>query len=112
MKDNIVYIRHISEATEKIQSYTKDISFEDFSSNDMVFDAVVRELEIIGEAATKVSSDLKDQYPDMPWRQMQDIRNFLIHHYFSVSKKIVWETCQNDIPKLKKSIQKIIKDHP
>lgn len=104
MKDNTVYLNHILDAIEKIESYLNDISFELFSKNDMVIDAVVRELEIIGEAANNLSEDLKSKYPNIPFRRMTDMRNVLAHEYFGINTKVVWDTCKKNLPELKEVI--------
>jgi uncharacterized protein with HEPN domain len=74
----------------------------------MIIDAIVRELEIIGEAANKIDSETKARYPKMPWSQMIGMRNRLIHEYFGVNKKIVWETCQIDLIELKRILASIL----
>ena len=107
MKDDKFYLSHILEAIEKIYGYIEGSSFDDFSVNNMMFDAVVRELEIIGEASSKLSDDFKNLHTDETFRNATDMRNFLIHGYFAVNKQIVWDTCHEDLPKLKNFIQDI-----
>ncbi len=110
MKNNIVYLEHILEAIEKIENYLKHVdNFEDFLKNDMVSDAVIRELEIIGEAATNINDEFQKEHPDVPWKQMIGIRNTLIHEYFGVNKKVVWETCQHDLSVLKDIVKVIVR---
>ena len=104
MKDNVVYLRHMLDAVNKIARYVNGVSFETFKNNDMMVDAVVRELEIIGEAASKIDLKFRVQNTDVPWKKIVGMRNYLIHEYFGVSKKIVWETCQSELPELKKQI--------
>lgn len=108
-KDNFVYIRHILEAIEKIESYIKDVDFNTFSSNNMIFDAVARELEIIGEASNRINKDFQKQYPDIPWRKVISFRNVVIHEYFNLDKPTVWKTCQNNLPQLKAIVLKILR---
>ncbi len=108
MKDDLVYLKHISEAIEKIVSYLSDISFDSFLENDMVIDAVVRELEIIGEAASKISLKFRTKYHNIPWNEMIGMRNRLIHEYFGVNKKIVWDTCKVDLKDLKEQISSLL----
>lgn len=107
-ESDLVYIKHAIEAIDKIEKYLGDFSYEEFSKNDMLIDAVVRELEIIGEAAHNFSEEFKNQYPNIPFRDITDMRNFLIHEYFGVNTKIVWETCQTDLPGLKKLLLEFI----
>lgn len=108
MKNDFTYLNHILEAIKKIENYLKGFEYSDFKNNDMVIDAVVRELEIIGEAANNLSGKFKKDNPDVPIRDMSDMRNFLIHEYFGVNKKIVWDTCKNDLQILKPMIKNII----
>ncbi|MFZ2975259.1 MAG: DUF86 domain-containing protein [Candidatus Moraniibacteriota bacterium] len=109
MKDDNVYIEHILEAIETIEGYKKGLSFELFLENKMVMDAIVRELEIIGEASNNISEKFQKENTDIPWRKVIGIRNMLIHEYFGVNKKIVWETVENDLPELKKIIKNLLK---
>ena len=107
-KDNLVYARHVLEAIGQIETYLKGIDFAAFSANRMVFDAVVRQLEIIGEASNRIDEQFKKQYPDIPWRKVIGTRNMIIHEYFNIDKKVVWKTCQENIPELKSIFLKII----
>lgn len=108
MKNDQTYLLHILEAIEKIQKYLGEISFEEFSSSDMIVDAVVRELEIIGEASRNLSDDFRDQHSNIPLRDATDMRNILIHEYFDVNKKVVWDTCKNNLPQFKGFITKLL----
>ena len=109
MKDNFTYIEHVLEAIGKIESYIKDTDFEKFSQNDLVFDAVVREITIIGEASNRITDDFQKQYPDIPWHKVVSMRNVLIHDYMDVDKELVWETCRKNLPELKDIFSKILK---
>jgi len=108
MKNDTIYLRHILEAIEKIEHYLLNTTYKSFSANDMMIDAVVRELEIIGEASSKLSKEFKDNHPDVAFRDATDMRNFLIHEYFGIRKEIVWETCKEDLPKVKKLIDDLL----
>ena len=108
MKDDVVYLRHILEAIEKIESYVKGAAYESFSSNDMMIDAVVRELEIIGGASSNLSEEFRTEHADVPWRDAIDMRNFLIHEYFGVRTKVVWDTCREDLPLMMHLISKFL----
>ena len=76
----------------------------------MMVDAVVKELEIIGEAANNLSPEFQQAHPEIPFRDIIDMRNFLIHEYFGINTKTVWDTCKNDLPPLKEIIADIIQD--
>ena len=108
MKNDSIYLRHILEAIEKIERYLADVSYEAFIKNDMMVDAVVRELEIIGQAARNVSIKVKEQHPQIPWNKAIGMRNFLIHEYFGVNRKIIWETCKTDLSILKNLLLAIL----
>ena len=109
MKDDFVYIDHILLCINKIQDYTKDLEQIDFNKNELIQDAVIRNIEIIGEATKKISSDLKSQYKEIPWKEMSGMRDKLIHDYFGVDVEVVWKTVKEDIPYLKSLIQNIDK---
>lgn len=105
MKENdLVYLRHIVEAIDKIENYLGDVAYQEFTQNDMMVDAVVRELEIIGEAAGSLSDDFKKEHPQFPLRESADMRNFLMHEYFGV----IWDTCKVDLPELRKWVKELI----
>jgi len=103
-----VYLRHILEAIESIEEYLKGFNYEAFLKDKKTIDAVVRELEIIGEASNNLSQKFKDEYPAIPFRDIIDMRNVLIHEYFGVNAKIVWDTVQIDISSLKEIIKTIV----
>ena len=105
MKSDITYLEHILEAINTIEAYLKDVSYEEFASNKMMIDAVIRELEIIGEAANNLSKKFTKDNSEFPARDAIDMRNFLTHEYFGVNTKILWETCKNDLPETKRFLQ-------
>jgi len=107
-KDTFAYIGHIKEAIETIEGYLTDVDFQKFSENKMIFDAVVRELEIIGEAANNIDGDFQKQFPEVPWRKIIGMRNNIAHEYFAVNKEVVWKTCKKNLPELKKVIEKLL----
>ena len=93
-------VEDILEAIEKIERYTQDMTSEDFVLNELVFDAVVRNITIIGEAANHIPMETQYKYPGLPWNEMRGIRNILIHEYFGVSSSILWHTIKHDLPPL------------
>ncbi|MBA3046977.1 DUF86 domain-containing protein [Patescibacteria group bacterium] len=108
MKDDMIYLKHILESIEQIENYLHDVDYEAFTENDMMVNATVRMLEIIGEATNNLGKDFQYGHPEIDFRDIIDMRNFLIHEYFGVNKKIVWDTCKTDLPDLKKSILYIL----
>jgi uncharacterized protein with HEPN domain len=107
MKNDLLYIDHILESIEKIESYTKDHSKRDFSKNNLVQDAVIRNFEIIGEASKKVSKDLKLKFPSISWKDISGMRDKLIHDYMGVDVDVLWTTIKKDLPLLKTQILEI-----
>ena len=95
-----IRINDILLAISRIQEYTRSYNYQRFSDDSKTVDAVVRNLEIIGEAARHVPDEIMAEHPEIPWRDMADMRNLLSHEYFGVNDKIVWETVQNDLPAL------------
>ncbi|MHA1239010.1 MAG: HepT-like ribonuclease domain-containing protein [Candidatus Odinarchaeia archaeon] len=108
-KDDTVFLKHILDAINLIEEYLKDKKYNEFKNNRMLQDAIIREIEIIGEAASKISMELRNKYSDIPWRQIVGMRNKLIHGYFGIDLDAVWDTVIKDIPPLKRKLQEIIK---
>ena len=107
MKDNKLYLGRIRDAIEKIEKYISDVNYEQFASNDMMVDAVLRELAVIGEATNSLSRDFRRNHPEIPFRDIIDMRNILIHNYTDVDIKVVWETCKKNLPELKRNVSDI-----
>jgi uncharacterized protein with HEPN domain len=105
MKDDLTYLRHIFDAVETIFEYLEGIDLSQFQDEKMRIDAVVREQMIIGEAASNISDAFKEKHPDIQWKKIRGMRNFLVHEYFGVNVKVVWETCQNSLPELHETIK-------
>ncbi len=108
MKNDAVYLHHILDAINRIQRYIGGVSYDRFLQDNLLQDGVVRQLEIIGEAAKSVSSAFRNTHPELPWKQMAATRNKLIHDYFEVDLLIVWDTVQSDLPPLKQQVERIL----
>ena len=96
-KDSAV-IQDIKEAIARIMSYTSEMGYDDFVQNYKTQDAVIRNIEILGEAAKLLSDETKEQYADIPWKEIAGTRDKLIHNYFGVNIDIVWSIVENEIP--------------
>jgi len=102
------YLTDILESCKLIVSHTSNIAKDEFLDDVKCQDAVIRRFEIIGEAARRISDEMKSKYPEIPWFEMTGMRNAMIHEYDDVDMVIVWETVKSDIPALVTTIEKII----
>jgi uncharacterized protein with HEPN domain len=96
------------EAVEKATTYCKGMSFEDFEKDSRTMDAVVRNLEILGEAASKIPESFRDSHPHIDWHKIVGLRHRIVHEYFGVDNAIIWRIVQNDLPRLHIQIKKTI----
>lgn len=110
MKEDLIYLKHIIDSINKINSYIFDVNENKFLKSNLLQSAVIRELEIIGEAVKMLSPELKEKYPSIPWRVIAGMRDKLIHNYFGVDNEAVWKTINEDLPVFKKNINKILKE--
>ena len=108
-RDDSVYLKHIRDAVLKIESYTKKLSSATFNKDTLIQDAVIRQIEIIGEATKRLSEKIRKGSTDIPWDDIAGMRDKLIHDYFGVDIEKVWITVQNDLPILKKQINHILR---
>ena len=104
-------IQDILHAIKKIEKYIKNITLAEFKKNDLVIDAVIRNFKVIGEATNGIPSSIRSEYEHIPWRQMVELRNFLIHEYFGVDVDTVWQTAHIYLPDLKEKLQALILDN-
>lgn len=109
-KDPTVYLSHILESITLLEKYLEGVTEEQFYNSDEKKDLAVRRIEVIGEATKNITGELRQHYPDIPWKRMAGIRDVLIHDYDDVDYKIVWETVTIFIPHLKKQIMQILQD--
>lgn len=105
---DIDYLGDIKEAMELIISYTQGLTFEEFIQDRKTQDAVVRNLEIIGEATKSISSSIRDKYPQIPWKKFAGLRDKVIHHYFGIKYDIVWQV-REDLSSIISQIDEIVK---
>lgn len=111
-RDWRVRIDDILEAAEKIGRYTAGLTYDEFAADEKVIDAVLRNVEIIGEAARHVPDEVTIRYPAVPWRRMRAMRNIVIHSYRRVDLKIVWDTLRSGVPELAPLLRQLLNDQP
>ena len=107
MKGDRVYLKHILDAIDRIESYVS-VGRETFLSTSHWQDAVIRQLEIVGEATKRLSHSLRSRYSEVPWRRIAGLRDVLIHDYMGVDLEAVWEISQGNLPRLKEHVQLIL----
>jgi uncharacterized protein with HEPN domain len=103
------YIQDILDSINDMESFIEGMNFEEFARDKKTINAVVRSLEVIGEATKKIPKTLRDKYPDIPWKKMSGMRNKLIHEYFGIDMEILWKVAKDEISPLKPSIKNILK---
>jgi len=109
-REIVDYIEDIISAMDKAMDFVKNMSYEEFTRDDKTVYAVVRAIEIIGEAVKNIPGNVRKNYPEIPWKDMAGMRNKVIHEYFGVKLNIVWRTVKEEIPPLKPLFEKILKE--
>ena len=109
MRDHKLYLDDIYEAIVKIEIYTTGLTFAKFQGNGLVIDGVVRNLEIIGEAAKKIPAVFRNKYPEIEWKKIAGLRDILAHEYFGVDLEVLWDIIKTKLPVLKQQVDRIRK---
>ena len=110
-REYLDYIEDIKDAIEKGTGFIGEMNYDDFQKDEKTQYALIRVIEIIGEASKKVPAEIKSDYQFIPWREISGMRDKLIHDYFGVNEEVVWNTAKNDLPLLKTYIDEIIRDY-
>lgn len=110
-KDSKVFLHDILYSIDRINEITKTIGFDDFTTDMTIQDATIRRLSVIGEAANNIPSEIKEKHKAIEWKKIMGMRNFLIHEYFEIDMKVIWDTIKQDLPKLKTEITKMLKEN-
>ena len=105
-----LYLQDIAEAIDRIQLYLEGVARDEFETNQMRLDAVIRNLQIIGEAVKKIPDSIQKKYPNIPWQEIAGLRNRVTHAYFNVDINIIWDVVQSELPILKPQVQRINKE--
>ena len=108
VKDDFLHISHVLDSINSVELYTKDADFDEFCSNPMMYDAVIRKLQILAESTQRISDKVKEENPQVPWRDISGFRNILVHDYLEgIDPKAVWDVITANLPELKTSFQNI-----
>lgn len=108
-RDYKVSLEDILEASRKIRAYTEGLSQKAFAADPKTLDAVVRNLEIIGEAVKKIPDEIRSKHPTADWKRIAGLRDMLIHEYFGIDVEIIWDIVQHKLPALEQQVQQILK---
>ncbi|MBI1824226.1 MAG: DUF86 domain-containing protein [Nitrospirae bacterium] len=107
-RDYKVSLEDILEASRKIEAYVNGIPQEAFGVDSKTLDAVIRNLEVIGEAIKKIPEEIRLKHPDVEWKKIASLRDILIHEYFGIDVEIIWDIIKNKLPLLEKQVRKIL----
>jgi len=109
-RGTLEFIYDVLESIKRIEEYTENITFKELMRNIIIQDAVVRNIEVIGEAIKNIPSSFKKKHKDIEWKKIAGMRDKIIHFYFGISWEVVWKTIKENLPLLKEKIEKIIKE--
>ena len=108
MRKDEAYLLDILLAARKVLNYAGSMNQQEFDTNELVQDAIMRQLEIVGEAAGHITEEYCKEHPEIPWHKVIGLRNQIIHEYFRINRQIVWDTIKNDLPDLIRLIEPLV----
>ncbi|MBQ2097946.1 MAG: DUF86 domain-containing protein [Bacteroidales bacterium] len=103
-------LTHINQAIGRIKRYTKDLSYDSFIADDMVYYAVVKNIEIIGEAANMLTAEFQIAHPKTPWKMIKGMRNYIVHEYFQIDSNVVWNVVTQNLPELEAQVTEYLSE--
>lgn len=109
MERNKLHILHIRDSIDRILEYAKKISYDEFAKKDKEYDAILMRVIVIGESVHELSNEFREKHHNLPWHKAIGLRNQIAHGYIDIKPEIVWDTIKNDLPELKKQIEKLLK---
>ena len=109
MRDYKLYLEDIKQAIVSIETYSRGLNFDKLKKDKMIIDAIIRNMEIIGEASKNIPSDIKKDNPEVEWKKIAGLRDILAHEYFAVDLKVLWDIISNKLPAFKKEISNLLK---
>ena len=107
-RDYNLYLEDMLTSMLRIEEYIGDMEFRKFKMNYMIVDAIIRNFEIIGEASKNVPAEIKNKYPEIPWKKMYGLRNLIAHEYFGIDYEMIWEISKNNLPQNSIDLREII----
>jgi uncharacterized protein with HEPN domain len=109
-RDWTLFLKDIQIHSRRIISYTKDLSTQEFFKDSRTYDAVMRNIQIIGEAIKHLPAEVRKEYKNVDWKKAAGLRDIVVHEYFGVNRDIIWDVIKNKIPELEKEVKIILKD--
>ncbi len=101
-------LEHILAAIDRVARYTKDKTFDDLLADDMMYYAVVKNIEMMGEAANMLTSEFQESHPETPWKMVKGMRNYIVHEYFQIDNAVVWDVVTNELSTLREQISRYL----
>ena len=110
-RDNLLLVEDMLDSASKIKKYTSNLTYDDFINDDKTIDAVIRNFEIIGEAANRIDPDFRTMNPEIEWKRIRGFRNRIVHDYFGIDYEIVWSIVENDLDDLIDRLEDFVENH-